>query len=286
MINYDLDALLYIDAIQINQGIGLSYQTRLALNNLAKRMKGQDSTYANFGDPVIWNQRIALYPYVGVSASAFKYNFFYPTESTADGRQTFYGGGTYTSFGHKGNGINAFAYTNINSRTGLGSVLSPSNMCVGIVYKDTITAGRDDFGTYNTNSSWDANIWLRTFPTPNSRMYCYENGTVSGAPNGGRGHWMLSKNTTDRRLVHNGVYYSHVYGAERPESSEPDGGFGTITTGALNYNNQGNWGFSFVNFSANTNMFFYILGGIPNSLHTTWHSIVESFCTETGKKTW
>jgi hypothetical protein len=293
--DYDDDAVAYFAKLA-SVGAPANGIERAALSKVFKRMKGTDLTFlATAGDSHLWDKRIAFYPGIAQSLTAYRYNAFYPTETTgqdgpgwpnAPGYATIGSGVSVDGiFGPKGDGTsNTWINTNLNARTGTASQLSGTNACVGAVYKNTRTTGRDDFGTYNTGTNYDANLWLRTLPTPNARIYCYE-GTLTGGTNGDKGHWMILANSTGRSVWNRGTQLSYTPGTI--VVNEPDGFFGSMTFLALNYNNMNNYGYnSFVNNSENTLLTGYILGGIADAYVTAWNQIIEDFMIDTGKKTW
>jgi hypothetical protein len=61
----------------------------------------------------IWNKCVAIYPFIGGTASTHKFNLLSPLDSNAAYRLTFSGGWTHSSTGALPNGTNAFANTNL-----------------------------------------------------------------------------------------------------------------------------------------------------------------------------
>jgi hypothetical protein len=57
----------------------------------------------------IWNKMIAVYLWLGSSASTSRLNLVNPVDSNAAFRLTFYGGWTYSALGGLPNGTNAYA---------------------------------------------------------------------------------------------------------------------------------------------------------------------------------
>jgi hypothetical protein len=257
-------------------------------------MKGLDSNYANYNNPEIWNSRIAVYPYVGSDVRAFRYNAIVPTTSSqfdgsgnpiSPGYQTFFGGGIYDRYGFKGNAINAYANTNLNQTNGYlgGKSSSSSGYTMGVVWKDTNTADRNDFGLYSTSPPNDATMWLRTSPTPFARILSYDTQiTGINSVNGGKGHWMITKNNL---VSIKKAYYQGnelTLGASTNRTGFPTQGWSfSYFVNALNFN--GGAG----GFTSNTTMFFYMFIGFTNTtIIDAWNQIVEDFCVESAKKTW
>jgi hypothetical protein len=291
---WDVDALAYVEVIENTESIPLSYQEKNAVNNLFIRMKGLDSNYGNYNNTEIWDRRIALYPYVGSDVRAFRYNAIVPTTSSqfdingnpiAPGYQTFLGGGIYDRYGFKGNGINAYANTNLNNANGYlnSKQQALQGFTMGVVYKDVNTVGRNDFGLYSTSFTNDATMWLRTTPTPQARIISYESDlTGPSVVNGGNGHWLLVKNdsVSIKKAYYQGNELNVSLSSDR--TTFPTQGWSrSYVHNALNFNG------SIGNFTTNTTMFFYMFLGFTNTtIIDAWNQIVEDFCVESDKKTW
>ena len=306
VIVYDVDAQAYFDALAAD-GVNLSKGDKSAVNNLILRMKGLDPAYANFGDNAIWTANLGLYPYVGASLAAYRYNAKFPssvTQSvdsgnypTGNGYQYIAGGITVDGlYGAKGNGVNGVILTNMNWVQGYASVMSPTNLCMGAVYKTQSTTGRDDFGEYNAAPNMSG-IWLRTKPTSiQARMGCLESAVTGTAPIGGKGHWFLHRTGNTKSVYYQGVQQSYLGGQDRAgEGAASFGGLNTWAFLGLNFTyfngvggaaTEAQRAAACVNFSANTLMLSYVMTAFSTSLISPWNSIVEAFCVETGKKTW
>jgi hypothetical protein len=100
----DTDAQAFITAA----GITVSAQTT-AVNNLVVALKG-------YG---IWSKLKAIYPMVGGTATAHRFNLKDPRDLDAAFRLTFFGGWTHTSTGAKPNGTTAYADTFLKPSTDL-----------------------------------------------------------------------------------------------------------------------------------------------------------------------
>jgi hypothetical protein len=305
----DPNAATYINTMNALPGVTLSITEQQAIDKLFIRMKGNDPLYSNYGNAGIWNAAKAIYPYLGANLEAYRYNSINPITTTTQtddggypvspGYQYIAGGITVDGiYGPKGNGTNGVILTNLNWANGVAYTLSPTNLCLGAVYKTTSTTGRDDFGDYNPNVNM-AGIWLRTKPTVMAREGCLEGSNISGSNLviGGRGHWMLHRSGASKRVYYQSVQQTYPAGTDRGgETNAPTYG-GTVTWPFLGLN------FSYfngaglfatpaqraancVNFSANTLMFSYVMDAFSNTLIPAWNQMVEAFCAETGKKTW
>lgn len=88
------------DATQIN-----------AINNLVLNLKGR-GIVNNSVD--LWSDRLAVYPFVGGSATSHKFNLKDPQDTNGAFRLVFAGGWIHNSTGITPNGTNAYADTNFN----------------------------------------------------------------------------------------------------------------------------------------------------------------------------
>jgi hypothetical protein len=107
----DADAQAFITAAAITDATQQS-----AINTLVVDLKA-------YG---IWTKMKALYPFVGGTASAHKFNLKDPRDLDAAFRLVFSGGWTHSSNGATPNGTNAFANTYLTPSTTLGTTFSLS----------------------------------------------------------------------------------------------------------------------------------------------------------------
>lgn len=103
-----------------------------AVNNLVVGMKADG----------IWSKMKAIYPFVGGSASAHKFNLKDPRDLDAAFRIVFNGGWTHSNNGATPNGTNGFADTKLLGRTDL----TTNNSGIGI-YSGTESLNTGGFGT-------------------------------------------------------------------------------------------------------------------------------------------
>ena len=97
---YDPDAQLFFNA-QTAAGVTLTLTQKSAVNQWVV-----DSKAAG-----IWTKFKAIYPVVGGTATAHKFNLKNPLDTDAAFRLAFIGGGTHSSNGYLPNGVNAYANT-------------------------------------------------------------------------------------------------------------------------------------------------------------------------------
>lgn len=106
LIRIDADATAFISAS------GITDETqKTAINTLTLALKDGD----------VWDSLLAIYPFVGGSASTHKWNLKNPADTDAAFRLTFTGGWTHDSNGAKANGTNAWANTFFVPSTHLSS---------------------------------------------------------------------------------------------------------------------------------------------------------------------
>ena len=102
-----------------------------AINELVYDLKGAG----------IWSKMIAIYPYVGGTATTHKYNLIDPQDTNGAYRMTFAGGVTHSANGIQGNGSNGVGYTHINIGTDI-----TQNDAFASSYLRTNSVSAADFG--------------------------------------------------------------------------------------------------------------------------------------------
>jgi len=91
----------------------------------------------------IWNEMIAIYPFVGGTATPQRYNLKDPTTSTANYYITFGSGTSHSSAGFTPGGVNnASAFTHIR----IDTQLSQNDVYCGIYIGTNVAEDRPDFG--------------------------------------------------------------------------------------------------------------------------------------------
>jgi hypothetical protein len=96
---FDIDANKFLNAANIND-----IRIKKAINKLVINLKAAN----------IWTKMKAIYPMVGGTATAHKFNLKNPADTDAAFRLTFAGGITHSSTGITGNGTNGYANTQFN----------------------------------------------------------------------------------------------------------------------------------------------------------------------------
>lgn len=111
-----------------------------AINRLVKNYKGQGNLNASVD---LWTGSLAIYPFVGGTATTNKFNLKDPRDLDAAFRLGFNGGWTHNANGITGNGVNTAANTFLNPSI----ALSTSANSYG-VYNRTNTAKGYDIGAF------------------------------------------------------------------------------------------------------------------------------------------
>ena len=135
----DRDALAFLEAAQI-----YSANQQRAIVNLVRSLKRVG----------LWSKMKAIYPFVGGTASAHKWNLKDPRDSDAAFRLTFSGGWTHSADGALPNGTNAYSNTffvpagNLTIYQGHLSIYSTTTA-------DADTSERVPIGTGANSSTWN-----------------------------------------------------------------------------------------------------------------------------------
>lgn len=181
-VSFDTDALSFITAASITDAT-----QKTAVNTLVTDLK----TYN------IWTKMVALYPFVGGSATSHKFNLKDPRDLDAAYRLTFGGGMTHSSDGLIPNGTTAYANTYLKP-----SDLPASDVHLSYYSKSNTTKGYDMGSYLSTNlsfcSKYDDGISYLYTNTGGGNAYVGANDTraffVANRPNSTTS--ILYRNTT------------------------------------------------------------------------------------------
>ena len=181
---FDPHAVAFINAA----GITSSLQKN-AINTLCLSLK-------SYG---LWNKMIAVYPFIGGTASSHKFNLIEARDSDSAFRLGFNGGIIHSVTGMQPNGTNGYANTNIN----VASKLS-LNDCAVSVYSRTNTATN----TCMVGVSFNFNVLysIELFPTwgGTTAYFSLNNKETSVANNNSSGLFILNRpNSTTLKLHRN-----------------------------------------------------------------------------------
>jgi hypothetical protein len=129
-----------VEALKFIDSSGITDQTQKdAICTLVKQL--QDSS--------LWTKMVAVYPFVGGTASTHKWNLKNPVNSDAAYRIVFFGGWTHSSNGALPNGINAYADTRIRAAQDIGA----SSIHFSKFNRTNDLTGNKIDGTFDVNNS-------------------------------------------------------------------------------------------------------------------------------------
>lgn len=135
---YDPDAQLFFNA-QTTAGVTLTTTEKNAVNTLVLDLKAAS----------IWTKMKAIYPIVGGTATAHKFNLKNPLDTNAAFRLVFSGGWTHSANGALPNGTNAYADTFLTPST----ALTLNSTHISYYSRTNINTDIYTIGSYdNTNS--------------------------------------------------------------------------------------------------------------------------------------
>jgi len=134
--NYDPDAQLFFDA-ELLAGVSLSTIEKDSVNQLVLDLKLNS----------LWSKMKFLYPFVGSSATAHKFNLKDPRNLDAAYRLVFNGGGSHNNDGYKPNGVNAYASTFLIPNTVFGAGFAS----IGTYVNQSATISGNPIGSSNMN---------------------------------------------------------------------------------------------------------------------------------------
>lgn len=202
---FDPDAQAFITAASITDTTQKS-----AINQLVVDLKGYN----------IWSKMKALYPFVGGTASAHKFNLKDPRDLDAAFRLVFNGGWTHSSTGALPNGTNAYADTKFNLTT---NFTSTSNASIGCYLRNDTSGNGVDMGAGTTANAAQGMLIYSSFG--GTLFYGCANGNTvinSGVSNtDSRGFYSVVRNA--------GVQSQHKRGNITINSSETEA-VGTLSS--------------------------------------------------------
>ena len=254
---WDADALAFISAASITDATQKS-----AINKLVKGLKAHS----------LWSRIVALYPFVGGSASQHRYNLINPSNFLI----TFVGGVTHDANGVTFNGSTGYANTGLTP----SSSLTLNNESL-FLYSRTAAAGAVttdvDMGAANTTTQRDELLIRNSANSFRSSLNTTAggSGTVSTTTSDGSGLFMGTRiSSTDHRVFRNSTQIGST-------STGSNGGTLSnipIYIGARNVSNAGN---GFVNRN-------FAMAGAGLGFNTTqvgeFYTLVQNFQTMLGRQ--
>jgi hypothetical protein len=240
----DADAQAFVTAADIQDQVEAN-----AINNLVIGMKADG----------LWTKMKALYPFVGGTASAHKFNLKDPRDLDAAFRLTFSGGWTHSSTGALPNGTNGYADTFLNAslHTSQNSVhlsyYSRTSTGSGQTEMGHFTAGAGLFLIYN----FDAYKALNSLSTQTGLSFTPTNGMLIGS----------RIDSTTEKYYHKGVLSNTVSKASTiPQNSK-------VFIGANNVSGSAS------QFSSKQTAFASIGDGLTDTEAANFYTAVQAFQT-------
>lgn len=187
----DADVIAFIKATGITGGTEFS-----AVNYLVIALKNKN----------LWDKIIALYPFVGSTATAHKYNLKDPRDVNAAFRIVWAGGVTHDEFGVTFDGVNGYGDTWLLPNKAM--LLGDESMFLYSRTPDAGATGRYDMGAANTITQRDLLI-LRTSAdniTVNMNSTSVDAGSLSFSNTSASGFFIGSRiSQNDLRIYKNGT---------------------------------------------------------------------------------
>jgi hypothetical protein len=181
----DADAQAFITAASITDPTQQS-----AINQLVVDLKGYS----------IWSKMKAIYPFVGGTASAHKFNLKDPQDTDAAFRLVFNGGWTHSSTGATPNGTNGWAETFV--KTGTDLALNSTHLSV-YSRTDAPAVSRLAIGNCWGAGTFELSMWLKT--ASSNANHRNNTGSVSQVSNlDSRGFYIGNRNSsTQQKIIKN-----------------------------------------------------------------------------------
>lgn len=184
-ITTDPDAQAFITAAAITDPT-----QRTAIDTLVKGMKADG----------LWTKMKAIYPFVGGTASAHKWNLKDPRDLDAAFRLVFNGGWTHSANGATPNGTNGYADTKLVP----SSVLQLNSASIGAYLRTNNTGDYCDIGSSN-NPTYNSGLYL-FYNVVGNRDYSRNNNDAgSGGVTSSSSGFIVNKrtNSTDMKVIRN-----------------------------------------------------------------------------------
>lgn len=259
-LNLDVDAENFIIASQ-------NYDYQNVINDLVVSLKANN----------LWNKIQAAYPFIGTTQVNHKFNLKNPLDTNAAFRLTFNGGSTHSINGYQTNGSNAYANTFLNvnsfhtfSNAGLTMVCGTNNI--------PVTTNSFDLGAQKSSSPWESyQIHLNHGASKNNNVFVVGTiGISKTAVNNAKGIHTISKKTnTEATYSKNGNVDSIITGTQTGIVPALPYFIGCLNNGGSPYG-----------YSNQRIQFTAIHEGMSNTEVQTLHSIINSFESALGRKTW
>jgi hypothetical protein len=148
----DSNARVFISAV-INGGDYLDNVSRIAIDTLVIRLKRHG----------LWDKHLAIYPFIGTTASSQKWNLKDPRDADDAFRLTFYGNPVHNAAGVKWNGVNQWGDTHLKPQ----NVFTDNASITFYSSSNSINTEID----WAVNDSLSTNYWILYNHYPNSTSF-------------------------------------------------------------------------------------------------------------------
>lgn len=215
----------------------------------------------------IWTKFIAIYPYVGGTATTHKWNLKNPLDTNAAFRIVWNGGVTHNSNGITGNGTNGYGETYITPSTSM----SLNDSHISFYSRTNIQTTTNDIGVADTLGNRGINIVART--TTNVSQYYVNDFNINAVSNSnGDGFFVATRTASNvKKLFRNGNTLSSVTTASvsLPAVSIP-------VLGRKNYNGMNGY-------VAKNHSFASVGSGLLDAEIANFYTAVNAFQTTLGR---
>ena len=165
-----------VEALKFIDSSGITDQTQKdAICTLVKQLQ----------DSALWTKMVAVYPFVGGTASTHKWNLKIPVNSDAAYRIVFFGGWTHSSNGALPNGTNAYA----DPRIIVGTAIGASSIHFSKFNRTNDLTGNKIDGTYDVNN----NTFFQANYSAGNAIVGSVGSIVSYTPTDARGFYVTSR---------------------------------------------------------------------------------------------
>lgn len=246
----DSDAAAFITAS------GITDQTQKdAINTLVLDLKGYS----------IWTKFKALYPFVGGSATAHKYNLKDPRDLDAAFRIVWGGGVTHNSNGVTGNGTNAYGDTKLIPST---QIASSGSFSFGIYNRTLGSENKIQIGCAETFSNY---MFVRYSDT--NTYVVFGSQSTSGVATNSQGLFTANRRSTN-------ATYTEVYrNGTRFINQVKDTGLSTNSLSVLATHNSSSFG----SYSAFNLGFAFVASGLEQTEVSNLNTAVQKFQTSLSR---
>jgi hypothetical protein len=218
-------------------------------------------------DEGLWTKMIAIYPFVGGTATTHKFNLKDPRDLDAAYRLAFSGGITHSSTGIVGNGTNGYYDTFINASTNL----SQNNTSVSVYTRNNAAEEAVDIGYLRLSPL--VGLQLNSRDTSNLILTRINSATVQSVSNtDSRGFFSISRTSSSSAVISKNT--TQTSGATTSAAAPSYKIFGLC----FNLNNS-------PGFYTTREQAYASLGqGLSDSELDTYYDIVQAFQTTLGRQ--